>query len=87
MFRLIVKYNLYDHPIGVANKELEEIVGKPHNDSGLVLVQADHSPISETNTSGIVTHTWGFNTRKDAIVAMQKIRAKMSCVEIDVIKN
>ena len=40
MFRLIVKYNLYDHPIGVANKELEEIVGKPHNDSGLVLVQA-----------------------------------------------
>ena len=40
MFRLIVKYNLYDRPIGVANKELEEIVGKPHNDSGLVLVQA-----------------------------------------------
>ena len=87
MFRLIVKYNLYDHPIGVANKELEEIVGKPHNDSGLVLVQAEHSPLSETNTSGIVTHTWVFNNRKDAIVAMQKIRAKMSCVEIDVIKN
>jgi len=83
MFRLTVTYNLYDYPVGTTDRELEEVIGKPHKDSGLVLVQAEHSPLSETNTSGIVTHTWVFNSRKDAIVAMQKVNGKIPYVEID----
>ena len=87
MFCLTVVYNLYDYPIGTTDKELEEIIGRPHKDSGLVLVQAEHSPLSETNTSGVVTHTWMFNTRKDAIVAMQQIKGKMPYIEVDLTQN
>jgi len=86
MFCLTVTYNLYDYPVGTTDRELEEIIGKPHKDAGLVLVQAEHSPLSETNTSGIITHTWMFNVRKDAIVAMQKVRGKIPYVKVDVTK-
>ena len=87
MFCLTVTYNLYDYPIGTTDKELEKVIGKPHKDSGLVLVEAEHSPLSETNTSGIVIHTWIFGTKKDAIVAMQQIRGKIPYVEVNLTQN
>jgi hypothetical protein len=87
MFCLTVTYNLYDYPVGTANQELEELIGRPHKDSGLVLVESEPSPLSETNTSGVVTHKWMFNTRKDAIVAMQQIKGKIPYVEVNLIQN
>jgi len=83
MFCLTVTYNLYNYPLGITEQTLEEVVGKPHKDSGLVLVETEKSPLSEANTSGIVSHSWTFNTRKDAIVAMQQIKNKFNYVEID----